>query len=203
MIKQEPALDMLKASVTRFISLTDEECKNLSQIFYPVHLKKREVWLTPGEHCTSIGFIVKGCVRSYYVKEQQENTAQFFFEGDWSTDYGSWLTREPSFIGIEAIEPAELLVIPFHRLEKLYDECPKFERLGRIMAENTIIKIRKRNMSLLNDKPEEAYLKLLEERPNVIARVPQHFIASFLGIEPESLSRIRKKLSRKGPALVS
>jgi hypothetical protein len=87
--------------------------------------------------------------------------------------------------------------MPFRDLERLYEENPKFERVGRVMAENTIIRIRNRNLSLLNDSPEERYLQLLKDRPKVIERVPQNIIASYLGIEPETLSRIRKKITVK------
>jgi len=148
-----------------------------------------------GDFCTDIAFIVKGCIRTYYTKNNQERTAQFFFENAWYTDYGSWLTRQPVMAGVEALEPTEMLLLPFRELERLYDQHPKFERMGRLFAENTIVKMRNRNLSLLNDSPEERYLQLLKERPKVVTRVPQNIIASFLGIEPETLSRIRKKIS--------
>jgi CRP-like cAMP-binding protein len=126
-----------------------------------------------------------------------ERTGQFFFENSWYTDYESWLTRQPAAVSVEALEPTELMVIAFRDLERLYETNSKFERVGRLMAENTIIRIRNRNLSLLNDTPEERYLQLLKERPKVIERVPQNIIASFLGIEPETLSRIRKKITNK------
>jgi CRP/FNR family transcriptional regulator, anaerobic regulatory protein len=185
---------MLKASITQFIPLTDEECSAMASLFRPFRLNKKEHWMYDGDVCTDIAFIVKGCIRSYYTKNDQERTSQFFFENAWYTDYESWLTRQPVNSNVEALEPTEMLLLSFRELERLYEQNPKFERVGRLFAENTIIKIKNRNLSLLNDSPEERYLKLLKERPKVIARVPQNIIASFLGIEPETLSRIRKKI---------
>lgn len=195
MTLHDQANNMLRTSISQFITLTDEECCSISQSFRPYRLNKREHWMYEGDHCTDIAFIVKGCIRTYHTKNSQERTSQFFFENAWYTDYESWLTRQPIVTSVEALEQTELLLLPFRELERLYDQHPKFERLGRLFAENTIIKIKNRNLSLLNDSPEERYLKLLRERPKVIARVPQNIIASFLGIEPETLSRIRKKIT--------
>ncbi len=198
MTPRTTADQQLKASISRFINLSEEECLQFAQLFYMREVKKKAYWFPSGTVCTEIAFIVKGCMRTYIEKNEVERTSQFFFENSWYTDYESWLTKQPSMVGVEAIESTELLIIPFRELERLYNETPKYERLGRLMAENTIIGIRNRNVSLLNDSPEEAYLKLMKERPKVISRVPQHLIASYLGIEPETLSRIRKKIAQKG-----
>jgi CRP/FNR family transcriptional regulator, anaerobic regulatory protein len=195
---REQANQLLLTSLTRFISLTDDECKNVVRLFQPLRLDKREHWFQAGTVCTEIAFVVSGCIRTCYTKNDVERTGQFFFENSWYTDYESWLTKQPTQVSVEALERTELLLIPFYELERLYEQNPKWERVGRLMAENVIIRIRNRNLSLLNDSPEERYLQLIKERPKVINRVPQHIIASFLGIEPETLSRIRKKLSVKG-----
>jgi CRP/FNR family transcriptional regulator, anaerobic regulatory protein len=186
---------MLKQSINRFITLSDTECCQLADLFHPLKLDKKEHWIQQGDMFTDIAFVVKGCFRTYFMKNDQERTSQFFFENSWYTDYESWVTRQPTCVSVEALEPTELMVIPFRELERLYEQNPKFERVGRVMAEDTIIRIRNRNISLLNDSPEERYLQLLQQRPKVIKRVPQHLIASYLGIEPETLSRIRKKIT--------
>ena len=185
---------MLRASIARFITLTDDECCQFADLFYPRKLEKKQHWIKHGDVCKEIAFVVKGCIRTYYTKNNAERTGQFFFENSWYTDYESRVTRQPVDLCVEALEPTELLLISFRDLEDLYEKNPKFDRVGRLMAENTTIHIRNRNSSLLNDSPEERYLKLLKERPKVIARVPQNIIASFLGIEPETLSRIRRKI---------
>jgi CRP/FNR family transcriptional regulator, anaerobic regulatory protein len=186
---------MLKQSINRFITLSDQECTQLADLFNPLKLEKREQWILQGDMFTHIAFVVKGCIRTYFMKHEQERTSQFFFENSWYTDYESWVTRQPTSVSVEALEPTELMLLPFRELERLYEQNPKFERVGRLMAEDTIIRIRNRNISLLNDSPEERYLQLMEQRPKVIRRVPQNLIASYLGIEPETLSRIRKKIT--------
>jgi CRP/FNR family transcriptional regulator, anaerobic regulatory protein len=186
---------MLKLSINRFITLSDDECCQLADLFHPLKLDKKEPWIHHGDMFTDIVFVIKGCLRTYFVKNGQERTSQFFFENSWYTDYESWVTRQPTCVSVEALEQTELMLLPFRELERLYEENPKFERVGRLMAEDTIIRIRNRNISLLNDSPEERYLQLMQQRPKVIKRVPQHLIASYLGIEPETLSRIRKKIT--------
>jgi CRP-like cAMP-binding protein len=197
---RDSAYKMLRENISRFIQLTDEECQDIAQLFHPLKLNKKEHWMQRGDVCNEIAFIAHGCIRTYYTKQQIDRTSQFFFENTWYTDYESWLSKQPVAVSVQALEPSYLLIIPFRELERLYVANPKFERLGRLMAENTIIHIRNRNLSLLNDNPEERYLRLIKERPKVVARIPQHIIASFLGIEPETLSRIRKKISTKREA---
>lgn len=195
---RDRAYEMLYASIGRFIALTNEDCKCVNQLFRYRKLGKKEHLFQQGEIFQDIIFGVSGCFRTYVIKNGAERTGMFCFEEDWYTDYESWLTKQPSIINIDILASVELLVASFRDLENLYLENPKFERVGRLLAEDTIITIRNRNVSLLNDSPEERYLKLLKEKPKVIACVPQHMIASYLGIEPETLSRIRKKLALQG-----
>jgi CRP/FNR family transcriptional regulator, anaerobic regulatory protein len=198
MISYQAASKMLRDSLNRMVSFSDDEFDKLLKLFHPLRIAKKDHWFKQGSICSEIAFVVDGCIRTVYEKNDVERTGQFFFENSWYTDYESWLTKHPSIVSVEAIEPSELWLVPFSSLEKLYNEIPRFERLGRILAENTIIRIRNRNLSLLNDSPEERYLQLLKERPKVIERIPQHLIATYLGIEPETLSRIRKKITLKG-----
>jgi CRP-like cAMP-binding protein len=144
--------------------------------------------------CKYTAFILKGCLRYFYNVEGQEHTGQFFFENSWYTDYESFLSEKPSKQNIEALEKTEILLLQKKDLEKLYETYPKFERFGRLMAENAYLGVRKKNENLVNLSPEDRYLKLVKERPKVIERVAQHYIASFLGIQPQSLSRIRKRI---------
>jgi len=144
--------------------------------------------------CSSVAFINKGCLRYYYLAEGEEHTLQFFFENAWYTDYESFLTEKPTAQFIQALEPTELLILSKHSLTELYNTIPKFERFGRIMAEQAYLGSRKKNVAYHTLTPEDQYLKLVHERPKVIQRVALKYIASYLGIQPESLSRIRKRL---------
>ncbi|MEL6255335.1 MAG: Crp/Fnr family transcriptional regulator, partial [Bacteroidota bacterium] len=104
------------------------------------------------------------------------------------------LVRKLSRVCIQSIEKCTLACISRSNMHKIYDETPRFERFGRLMAETGFIGLRKKTETFVQLTPEERYLKLVHERPKVIKRIPQHFIASFLGIKPQSLSRIRKRL---------
>ncbi|CCH51727.1 putative transcriptional regulator, Crp/Fnr family [Fibrisoma limi BUZ 3] len=187
--------DRLKTSLERFLPLTREEFVHFAALLTPRKLAKHEHFLRAGEVCTQIAFINQGCLRYYYLNDGDEFNGQFFFEGSWIGEYQSFLTGQPSIQYFDALEDSELLVMQHSDLQKIYTDLPKFERFGRVLAENVVIGSQRRTASLLFDTPEERYLKLIRERPKVVERIPLHHIASYLGIKPESLSRIRKRLA--------
>jgi CRP-like cAMP-binding protein len=184
----------LQSHLSKLIELKATEAEAFSKAFTLRKLKRKEILLHEGEVCKYTAFILKGCLRYFYNVEGQEHTGQFFFENSWYTDYESFLSEKPSKQNIEALEKTEILLLQKKDLEKLYETYPKFERFGRLMAENAYLGVRKKNENLVNLSPEDRYLKLVKERPKVIERVAQHYIASFLGIQPQSLSRIRKRI---------
>lgn len=187
--------EKLLANLTKFVPDIKEVLEPVTPFFTLRELKKKEHWLQPGSLCKEVVFIAQGGLRVYCEKDGNERAVEFFFENGWFTDFESWLTKTPSALGVDALEDSELISISFQSLDLLYDLYPKLERIGRLIAETTIVRKCNRNNSLLLDSPQERYIKLLEEHPNIIDRVPQYYIASYLGIEPESLSRIRKKIS--------
>jgi CRP-like cAMP-binding protein len=184
----------LQSHLSKLIELKATEAEAFSKAFTLRKLKRKEILLHEGEVCRCTAFILKGCLRYFYNVEGQEHTGQFFFENSWYTDYESFLSEKPSKQNIEALEKTEILLLQKKDLEKLYETYPKFERFGRLMAENAYLGVRKKNENLVNLSPEDRYLNLVKERPKVIERVAQHYIASFLGIQPQSLSRIRKRI---------
>lgn len=184
-------------SIARYTSLDKSEQEYFVNKLEVRHYNKKEVILQEGKVCNYTYFINKGCLRYYYIVEGKENTAQFFFENAWYTDFESFLSGKPTKQNIEALEKTELLLLSSKDLKEVYNEIPKFEKLGRQMAENAFLGVRHRNEMLENYSAEERYLTLIKERPKVVERIPQHYIASYLGIQPESLSRIRKKISVK------
>jgi CRP/FNR family transcriptional regulator, anaerobic regulatory protein len=186
--------DQILNRLAQFIALDKSE-----QDYFVTKLKvkeyqKKELVLPEGEVCKYAYFINYGCLRYYYNVDGQENTAQFFFENGWYADYESFLSGKPSKQNIETLEKSQLLLLSAKDLQQLYVDIPKFERFGRLMAENAFLGIRHRSEMLENQTAEERYLRLIQERPKVFARIPQHYIASYLGIQPPSLSRIRKRL---------
>ncbi len=187
--------EYLEKSLAQLLPLTPADVDSFIQRLSVRRLDRHELFLRAGDVCPYIAFINRGCLRYYYLKDGTEFNGQFFFEGGWVGDYQSFLTGRPSVQYFDALEPTELLVMQYADLQELYTTRPVFERFGRLIAENVVIGSQRRTASLLFDSPEERYLLLLRERPKVIERVALHHIASYLGIQPESLSRIRRRLA--------
>ena len=186
--------DQIKTQISKLINLDKDELAYFVSKLQTKHLKRKELLLREGEICKHSFFINYGSLRYFYNIDGQERTGQFFFENSWYTDYDSYLSGKISNQNIEALEKTEVLILAKTDLEKLFVEIPKFEKFGRIMAENAYLGIRNRTESLTNLTAEERYLNLIKDRPKVFERVPQHYIASYLGIKAPSLSRIRKRL---------
>lgn len=186
----------IKKSLARWINGSQAELDLFISVAQPQlkTYKRKEVILAEGEVCRYLYFINKGCFRYFYNKDGEENTGQFFFENGWYSDLDSFLTGEPSEQTIQALEPTELLLIAKENLYRLYDQAPIFERFGRLILERSFIGVRNKNKNLTNLSPGENYLLLIRERPKVLERVALQYIASYLGIKPESLSRIRKRI---------
>lgn len=189
------ALNALRSSLSKILTLSEEEFRLFSSALTWSSLKKKAILLREGEICEFTTFIAKGCLRYFYIVNGDEHTGQFFFENSWYTDYESFLSGEPSRQNIMCLESTELLMLSKKDLDHLYDQNPRFERLGRFMAERAYLGIRKKNEALTNLSAEERYINLIKERPKVFERIPQHYIASYLGIHPQSLSRIRKRIT--------
>lgn len=158
-------------------------------------LKKRERFLEIGEICRYEAYILQGCMRAAYVDEQaHEHVVQFGFEDWWMADMMSFLTGQPSTFFIEALENCRLLLIDRKDAEALYDAVPPFERAFRLLVQNAFISLQQRVLERMSQSAEERYLHLIRKYPQMELRIAQHHIASYLGITPEALSRIRKGL---------
>jgi len=188
--------DLLMKSAGAIISLSAEEWETISGFFHAKSLKRNEYLLREGQVCSSVAFVNKGILVYYKrMKSGEEATTDFAFEGDWATDNRSRLSRTPSLINIKAITPAELLIISAENLEQCYRLVPKTERLGRILIEQAFVRIALQSIDLQTLSAGQRYQKLLKEYPEIIKNVPQYHIASYLGIAPKSLSRIRSEQS--------
>lgn len=188
--------DLLMKSAAAIISLSAQEWKTISDFFKPKSIKRNEHLLHEGQVCTSIAFVNQGILVYYKrLKSGEEATTDFAFEGDWVTDNRSRLSRTPSQINIKAITPAELLIISAENLEQCYRFVPKTERFGRILIEQAFVRIALQSIDLQTLSAGQRYQKLVKEYPEIIKNVPQYHIASYLGIAPKSLSRIRSEQS--------
>lgn len=189
-----PDKKILDVCMAKYISLTHEESEYFYNLLKVKTFKKGENLHRSGKICDKAFFMLEGCFRYYNIIDGEEITGQFFFEGAWYSDYESFLLNTPSEQTIEALEKTRVAILYKSDLNRLYVELPKFERFGRLMAENAFIGLRKRTESLTHQSATERYIELSKNRPKVIQRVPQKYIASYLSIKPQSLSRIRREL---------
>jgi CRP-like cAMP-binding protein len=187
--------DHLKNSVDQIYPLPDEDFMALLRRITVKKLKKHEFLLREGEVCNHIAFINSGFLRIYHNKEGKEHTTHFYLEGKWISNYASFLNREPSLYFIEAQTDSELFLITYNDLNRLYDEVKMMDRFGRLVAERLFLATVARHQAMVLQTPEERYRQLLNDQPHIFQIAPLKHIASFLGVEPESLSRIRKRLN--------
>ena len=190
--------ELFLASVKEHISITDQEFEVCKTLFIPKKLRKRQYLLQEGDVCRYTAFVEKGMLRTFTVDDKgNEPILQFSMEGWWVTDLYSYLTDEPSRYNIEALEDCELLLITKPSWNILLEKVPAFERYFRILIQNNLIATQRRLISSLTESAEEQYTKLVATFPTCLQRVPQHMIASFLGITPETLSRIRSQMAAR------
>lgn len=188
-------IDILFKHIGEKVQLCEEDKVIIQTFFKEKKLRKRQLLLEQGEVCRYLSFISSGLMRTYNVDEKgNEHMSIFGWEGWWLSDFNSFLTGETSVFSIDAIEPTELLMISLADYESLTLAVPLMDRYFRILYQNSLITKEKRLLSSIKHTAEEKYLQLADTNPEILKRVPQNLIASYLGIAPETLSRIRKKL---------
>lgn len=187
--------ETITRSLRSLVDFTDEELFLFMQRLKPVTLKKYAFYLKEGQVCKGMTIINKGGLRYFSRSEKGDHTIGFAFEGEWIGDYESFLLQAPSADFIEAVEDCELFTLSYADMQALYQHSQRFERFGRLIAEQLFIKAAKQNRNVMTRSAEERYQELLSTQPHIFERLPQHLIASYLGIQPQSLSRIRAKLS--------
>ena len=189
---------LLRTHIEKFIPLGNEEWDLLLPHLTEISIRKNDYFSREGKPCKEIGFIVEGCMRHFYTKDGEEKTTYLYFENNLVTDYLSCLTGKPGLISIEALYDTRLIVFPYSVLAQLYSESKVWERFGRLIAEYIAMGLEDRMTGLLMLSAEERYHQLLgSNKQKILARIPQHFIANYLGITPVSLSRIRNRMLKK------
>ncbi|MBC7920990.1 MAG: Crp/Fnr family transcriptional regulator [Ferruginibacter sp.] len=185
----------LQASIRRFVSLEEAEWALIAAAFHPKEVSAKEFLLRKGQVCRHIAFVESGLLRYYYLVGGKEMVGNFFFENSFVGDFGSFITGQPAVQFIDTLEDCRLLLASHSDWQQLYGRIPALERFGRLLAEGLFVHAQQRTASFLLDSPQQRYLNLLKNRPKVLQRVPQYMIASYLGITPEALSRIRRRLA--------
>lgn len=187
----------LRQAIHRFMAMSETDFLLLVPHLKELRLKKQECLAREGKVSNTIGFLLEGSMRHYYTRDGEERTTYFYFEGHFVASYISCLTGKPSELTIEALTDCRLLVFPYTVLKKLYDQSPAWERFGRLIAEYLAMGLEERMVGLLMLSPEERYMALLQShRQKILERIPQHYIANYLGITPVSLSRIRNRMAK-------
>ncbi len=188
--------ELLYKKITAVIPINEQEFDYFKTLFVPKKLRKRQYFLQEGDICRYQAFVEKGLLRSYTVNEKgSEHILQFASEGWWMADLSSYLTNEPSFLNIDALEDAQLLLISKSSWEEAMKKIPSLEHYFRIIIQNHLVATQKRLLQSLAETAEEKYNRYVETYPECLQRMPQHMIASYLGITRETLSRVRKHLA--------
>jgi CRP-like cAMP-binding protein len=187
---------LLLGTLRQITTLDTEEESLFQNAFKRFSLKKNDYLLQSSEVNYRLAFLCKGLVRYFVFKNEQESTLEFTKEGEFVADYESFISKKPSLQNIQALEDCEFLVIDYDELQKLYKVSAKANLLGRIIIEHRFIIMVNQLLTVHRYNPEDRYRYFLEQYKDIAQRIPQYLIASFVGVKPQSLSRIRKRIVR-------
>lgn len=194
MTNLSPLLDYFN----KLIPLTDQEELLVTNLFKPRLYRKRQYVLQEGDVCNQFNFVVSGCLRLYKIDNKGTiHIIQFTAENWWLMDIGSFHQRSASELNIDALEDTMVLQISYDNLIYLYLQCPKFDRIFRVLVENSFVSLQKRLLLNISSTAEERYHSFLQTYSHLDNRISQAQIAAFLGVTPEFLSRLRNKQAKK------
>ncbi|ATN06448.1 MULTISPECIES: Crp/Fnr family transcriptional regulator [Chryseobacterium] len=190
--------ESLKKHIREYIDISDEKLEKYCNAFTLQEVKKKEFLLKEGSICTYEGFVTKGCFKVFHTdRNADEQILYFGIENWWISDIDSFINNIPSKLNIQALEDSEILIIKKADKEKLYSEMPEIERLMRLKFQMSIIALQRRIIDNLSKSSEERYIEFLQKYPNTVHRLTNIQIAAYLGVTPESLSRVRRKIVGK------
>jgi CRP-like cAMP-binding protein len=180
------------------VPLSEEAADVIKRYLAPKKIRKKQYLLQEGDVCRMIAFVETGALREYSIDEQgNERIIQFAVEGWTISDLYSFLTAEPAVYNIEALEDSELVLINKSAHEELLSRLPQYETYIRLQITGAYLAMQRRLTSIISATTEERYAYFSSLYPEIVQRVPQHMIASYMGLKPETLSRARKRLSEK------
>lgn len=189
--------DNTSKAIQQITGINDIELSIVLKYFELKNIKKKTNLLKAGSIAKEVYFIISGCIRLFYEKDGVDISAFFFTEKMFAGAYDSFVSQKPSRHNIETLEDSQVLAISYKALQELFIEFPKMNEFVRKIIEERFVSLHELFTSLILDSPEERYLNLKKQRPDLLNRIPQHQIATFLGITPVSLSRIRNRVTKK------
>ena len=189
------SFDLFLDTLKKITVLEPQEEELFKHAFVPFSLKKNEHFLQATQVNKRLGFLCKGLVRYYVFKNEEEATLEFTKEGEFVADYGSFISKEPSIQNIQALEDCEFLIIDYDTLQQLYTISRNANLLGRVIIEHRFIIMVNQLLTVHRYSPEDRYRYFLKHYKELTQRIPQYLIASYVGVKPQSLSRIRKRIT--------
>ncbi len=183
----------LKKFFSDYVQLPDVELEDIVSKFKKKKVKKNELLLVAGEVCKDLIFVQSGCLRLYYLQEDVEVSVWFALRHSSAIEIYSFISETPTNNYLQAIEESEILYLPKSALNKLYETHPKMQEMMRKFWEDVILHLLERFTALQRDSAEQRYLDLLN-KPELLQTIPQKYLASFIGVTPTSLSRIKKNI---------
>lgn len=193
LINKTVNVQTLFSHIRHYCHLTNDALESLGAALKPVELEKGSFLVTEGKICQHVYFLEKGCLRGYYNLDGREVTYWFAFENNFVTSLLSFVTQKPGMENIQLLEDCKLWAVTHSDLQRLYDQHPDISRLGRIMNERYYVMLEERFVSNHFKEARERYENLLTQSPHILQRVPLGYVATYLGMTQETLSRIRSK----------
>jgi len=185
-------------NIKRYVALSEDDEKQFISIIRTSEIKRKQFIVQPNHICLHQTYVVNGAFRSYFInKEGIEHTIQFAIEDWFISDFNSYIGQSPASLFVEALENSIIHQVAYEDVENLCSKNPKFERFFRLVAQKSFAFSQRRVLSNLGMSAEERYLEFFNLYPSIVRRVPQYALASYLGMSPEFLSKVRKRISLK------
>ncbi|MFI2744068.1 Crp/Fnr family transcriptional regulator [Zhouia sp. PK063] len=197
--KNETILSMYSELVTGFKNIAPLEPweeKLICELFHPAHLNKNDFFLKEGQVNNHLAFMKTGLVRYFVYKKEEESTLEFTSEGEFIGEYQSFTTRKKSIQSIQALEDCELLTISYENLQRFFNDTTHGNLIGRLVIEHRFNTMIDQLLSIYMKTPKERYQYFLDHYYHLTQRIPQYLIASYIGVKPASLSRIRRQMAK-------
>lgn len=190
-------MELLKEYIQKLITISDTNLNTFCGYFDAVTIQRKELLLRQGELCNFEGFITKGCFRLFTIDDKgNEHTLYFGIKNWWIADIHSFLNQVPATFSIQALEDSEVLLINRENKKKSFNEIPEIEKLFRIILQNAHVALEQRMIKNISTTADQRYLEFLEKYPQIAQRLTNIQIASYLGVSPEFLSKIKRKIAK-------